>query len=166
MTRKRPLTASAAPFLILALLFPTGTAWADPLPQPIAFPHMVHVTGYGFDCLYCHSSADKSQYANIPSVWKCMTCHRTIATDKPEVEKLARYWQEKKPVPWNKVIDVPNHVYFPHWKMVNAKVACLTCHPGMEHAWVAEQKREFGMGMCMDCHRIRKASIDCWTCHY
>lgn len=166
MTRKRLHAASAAPFLILALLFTAGTVSAEPLPQPIAFPHMVHVTGYGLDCRHCHSSADKSQYVNIPSVRKCMTCHRTIATDKPEVKALAQFWKEKKPVPWNKVIDVPNHVYFPHQKMVNAMVPCLTCHPGMEHAWVAEQKREFGMGMCMDCHRKRKVSIDCWTCHY
>jgi hypothetical protein len=172
MTRKRRHAASAAPFLALAALFAivpllaAGTAGAEPLPQPIYFPHLVHVTGYGLDCRFCHSSADKSQYANIPSVQKCMTCHRTIATDRPEVKKLAQYWKEGKPVRWTRVNDVPNHVYFPHRKMVNAGVACLTCHPGMDHVWVAEQKREFGMGMCMDCHRRRKVSIDCWTCHY
>jgi len=166
MTRKRLHVASAAPFLLLALVFAAGTAFGEPSPQPIAFSHRNHATVNGLDCRFCHSSSNKSQYANIPSVQKCMMCHRTIATDKPKVKKLAQYWREKKPIPWIKVIDAPNHVYFPHRKMVNAGVACLACHPGMDQAGIAEQKLEFGMGMCMECHRKRKVSIDCWTCHY
>jgi len=43
-----------------------------------------------------------------------MMCHRSIATDKPEVKKVAQYWNERRNrFPWNKVIDLPNHVYFP-----------------------------------------------------
>ncbi|MBP2673164.1 MAG: hypothetical protein H6Q84_4 [Deltaproteobacteria bacterium] len=166
MIRKRQLASRALTILALLLLFPADVLPADPAPQPIAFSHKIHVTGNGLECRFCHSSANKSQYANIPSVQKCMMCHRTIATDKPEVRKVAQYWKEKKPIPWIKAIDVPNHVYFPHRKMVNAGIACLTCHPGMDQAGVAEQKLEFGMGMCMDCHRKKKVSIDCWTCHY
>jgi hypothetical protein len=166
MIRKRPQSASAASLLALALLLAAGAAFAEVLPQPIAYSHKIHVTGNGLDCRFCHSSANKSKYANIPSVQKCMMCHRTIATDNPEVKKVAQYWKEKRPIPWIKVTDLPNHVYFPHRRMVNAGVACLTCHPGMDQAGAAEQKLEFGMGMCMDCHRKRKVSIDCWTCHY
>ena len=95
-----------------------------------------------------------------------MMCHRSIATDRPEVKKVARYWNERKPIPWNKVVDLPNHVYFPHKKMVNAGIPCLTCHPGMDQAGTAVQKLEFGMGMCMECHRKKKVTIDCWKCHY
>ncbi|MGE5247915.1 MAG: cytochrome c3 family protein, partial [Verrucomicrobiota bacterium] len=57
-------------------------------------------------------------------------------------------------------------VYFPHWKMVNAGIPCLTCHPGMDRAGTAEQRLELSMGFCMKCHRSRKVSIDCWTCHH
>jgi hypothetical protein len=72
MIRKRPQSASAAPLLALALLLAAGAAFAETLPQPIAYSHKIHVTGNGLDCRFCHSSANKSQYANIPSVQKCM----------------------------------------------------------------------------------------------
>ncbi|HEX7519608.1 MAG TPA: cytochrome c3 family protein [Candidatus Deferrimicrobium sp.] len=172
MARKRTTAALALPIVSLALLFSgglfflAGSALAETVPQPIAFSHKIHVSDYKLNCRFCHSSTNKSQFANLPSVEKCMMCHRSIATDKPEVKKVAQYWNEKKPIPWNKVIDLPNHVYFPHKKMVNAGIPCLTCHPGMDQAATAEQKLEFGMGFCMDCHRKKKISIDCWACHY
>ena len=166
MARQRALAASAASILLLALVAAAPRVSAAEIPQPIAFSHKVHVAGYKMDCRFCHSSANKSQFVNIPSVQKCMTCHRSIAADRPEVKKLAQYWREKKPIPWNQVVDVPNHVYFPHFKMVNAGIACLTCHPGMDQAGTAEQTLDLGMGFCMKCHRSRKVSIDCWTCHY
>jgi hypothetical protein len=171
MARKRTTAALALPIVSLALLFSAGlllagAASAETVPQPIAFSHKIHVTDYKLNCRFCHSSANKSQYANLPSVEKCMMCHRSIATDKPEVKKVAQYWKEKKPIPWNKVIDFPNHSYFPHRKMVNAGIPCLTCHPGMDQAGTAEQKLEFGMGWCMECHRKKKVTIDCWKCHY
>jgi hypothetical protein len=166
MARRPPNDAIFLVFLAAAILLFPGPASAETVPQPIAFSHKIHVTDYGLNCRFCHSSTNKSQYANLPSVEKCMMCHRSVATEKPEVKKVAQYWNEKKPIPWNKVIDVPNHVYFPHRKMVNGGIACLTCHPGMDRAGTAEQKLEFGMGFCMECHRKKKVSIDCWTCHY
>ena len=167
MIRKRTHAALAVALLSLALLLAAGHASAaDIVPQPIAYSHKIHVTGYKMNCRFCHSSTNKSQFANLPSVEKCMMCHRSIATDHPEVKKVAQYWKEKKPIPWNKVIDVPNHVYFPHKKMVNAGIPCLTCHPGMDQAGTAVQNLEFGMGFCMDCHRKKKVTIDCWKCHY
>jgi len=33
-------------------------------------------------------------------------------------------------------------------------------------AETAVQKLEFAMGMCMECHRKKKVTIDCWKCHY
>ena len=173
MARKCTTAAPALPIvsfgllLFAGILFPAGCAFAaEIVPQPIAFSHKVHATDYKLNCRFCHSSANKSQYANLPPVEKCMMCHRSIAIDKPEVKKIAQYWNGKKPIPWNKVIDVPNHVYFPHRKMVNAGIPCLTCHPGMDRAGTAVQKLEFGMGMCMECHRKRNVTIDCWKCHY
>ena len=166
MTRKRPLAALAIPIFAFVLFPAVGSALAETVPQPISFSHKVHVTDYQLNCRFCHSSANKSQYVNIPSVEKCMSCHRSIATDSPEVKKLAQYWKERKPIPWNKVIDFPNHAYFPHRKMVNAGIPCLACHPGMDQAGTAVQRLEYGMGMCMECHRKKKVTIDCTKCHY
>lgn len=167
MTRKRTLAAWIIGLLPLALFLAAGSsAAADAVPQPIAFSHKIHATDYKLNCRFCHSAANKSQYANIPPVEKCMMCHRSIATDNPEVKKVARYWNEKKPIPWVRVTDLPEFTYFPHFRMVEyGKIPCLTCHPGMDQAGTAVQRLEFGMGWCLQCHRSRGVSIDCWTCH-
>jgi hypothetical protein len=133
--------------------------------QPIQFDHKVHVAVYKMDCRFCHSSAGKSVSAGIPSVEKCMVCHRSIAVDNPEIKKIAQFWKEKKPIPWNRVTELPDYTYFPHFRMVNAGVPCLTCHPGMDKAGVAVQQQDFTMGFCLKCHRSRGVSIECWTCH-
>ena len=134
--------------------------------QPIRYSHKIHVTDHKIDCRFCHSSARKTKYAGVPPVEKCMICHRSIAGNAPEIRKLAQYWKERNPIPWNRVIDFPDHTYFPHYRMVNAGVPCLECHPGMDRAGTAVQKRSLSMGFCMACHRSRGVSIDCWTCHY
>ncbi|GAB4373134.1 MAG: hypothetical protein Kow00128_22500 [Deltaproteobacteria bacterium] len=161
------------PFLVILLLPLAFSLLSGPFPdaraatpQPIAYSHRIHVTGYRIDCRFCHSSARKTKYAGIPPVSKCMICHRSIAVNSPEVKKLAKFWKEKKPIPWNRVIDFPDHTYFPHYRMVGAGISCLECHPGMDRAGTAVQKRTLSMGFCMGCHRSRGVSIDCWTCHY
>ena len=110
MARNRAMAAFALRIVSLAfllsavLLHLAGSALAETVPQPIAFSHKIHVTDYKLNCRFCHSSTNKSQYANLPPVEKCMMCHRSIASDRPEVKKVARYWDEKKPIPWNKVV--------------------------------------------------------------
>ncbi len=153
--------------IVVAVLFLAGAARiaaAEP-SQPIKYSHKVHVTVNKIDCRFCHSSATKTASAGIPSVEKCMICHRVIAVDSPEVKKIAQYWSQKKPIPWNRVTELPDYTYFPHFRMVNAGVACLTCHPGIDKGDAAVQRQEFTMGFCLKCHRSRGVSIDCWTCH-
>lgn len=157
----RILAGFAAPVLLL-----TACGGSAAPGQPIAYSHKVHVTDHGLDCLYCHSSANKAAEANLPSVEKCLSCHRVIAVESPEIRKLAQYWKERKPIPWVRVTALPDHSYFPHQLMVNAGIPCLKCHPGMDRAAGAVQKQEFSMGWCMKCHRERGVNMDCWTCHY
>jgi hypothetical protein len=164
MLRPGPKATIVASLLVLLLFGASVTARAR-TSQPILFSHKVHVSSYKIDCRFCHTEATKSASAGIPSVEKCMICHRVIAVDHPEIKKIAQYWKEKKPIPWNRVTELPDHTYFPHKRMVNAGVPCLTCHPGIDKMDVAVQQRDFTMGWCMDCHRKRGVSIDCWTCH-
>ena len=94
----RQQAAIAVSLLALALVCAAVAAHAQ-ASQPIKYSHKVHVTDNGIDCRFCHSSAVKSTSAGIPSVEKCMICHRVIAVDQPEVKKIAQYWKEKKPIP-------------------------------------------------------------------
>jgi len=67
MTRKRTFAAFCIALLPLSLFLGAGSsAAAETVPQPIAFSHKIHVTDYKLNCRFCHSSTNKSQYANLP----------------------------------------------------------------------------------------------------
>src|SRR5215467_7326964 len=78
--------------------------------QPIAYDHWIHVTnpeGPQLECTFCHENADKSSHATIPNISTCMACHESIATDRPEVQKLAGYSERHEQPPWIRVYWIP-----------------------------------------------------------
>lgn len=46
--------------------------------QPIQFSHRLHAGEMQISCLYCHSGAEKSRHAGIPSANVCMNCHSLV----------------------------------------------------------------------------------------
>ncbi len=48
--------------------------------QPIDYSHRLHAGELGIDCLFCHSAADKSRHAGIPSSDVCMKCHQVVTS--------------------------------------------------------------------------------------
>lgn len=48
--------------------------------QPIEYSHRLHAGELGIDCLFCHSAADKSRHAGIPSTDVCMKCHKVVTS--------------------------------------------------------------------------------------
>src|SRR6266849_3686352 len=61
--------------------------------QPINFSHRLHAGHNQMDCKYCHYGAANSIWANIPAVSTCMGCHKIVAADRPEIVKLAGYFE-------------------------------------------------------------------------
>lgn len=138
----------------------------DPEPvQPVAFSHKLHSGEYKIHCLYCHRYPGISKSAGVPDVETCKNCHLIVGRDKEEVKKLMGYWKKKEPIPWIKVHDLPDHVYFPHKMHVNAQVACEVCHGDISSMERVRRVSSLKMGWCLNCHRDNGASIDCWTCH-
>jgi hypothetical protein len=135
--------------------------------QPIAFSHAIHAGKVGLQCLFCHETADKSTFAGVPSVEKCMACHKNVATDRPEIQKLADYWNRREPMEWNRVhrIRIRDYVFFSHERHVKAKVDCAECHGEVKYMDKIRQVRSLEMGWCVQCHRSEKAPTDCLTCH-
>ncbi len=166
----RHVWAAAVGVLLLSLL--VAAVWlvqAEPEytpDQPIAFDHQVHVSDYQIQCLYCHTYADRSPFAGVPSVERCMGCHLIVARESPEIEKLRNYWQSGQPVPWIKVFALPRFVHFNHEAHVRAQVQCQECHGAIESMSKVTRDRNLEMGWCLDCHRSQEASVDCLTCHY
>lgn len=133
--------------------------------QPIAFSHKQHAGDLKIDCNFCHFNAARGKHAGIPPMSVCMGCHSQIATDRPDIKKLAAIAangtytdedgtvREGGMVHWNRVHRLPDHVYFTHQWHVKAGVACQTCHGPVETMTTMRQHSKLTMGWCLDCHR-------------
>ncbi len=142
-------------------VYPTHVA------QPIAFTHKVHLE-HGMQCTDCHKGVAEGPDATIPNVQLCMTCHQVIATDKPEIKKIAAYQKAGEEIPWHRVywFYQSAHVRFQHAPHIRAGVDCATCHGDMKKQTVAVRKAGLNMHFCVSCHRLHKAPTDCTTCHF
>jgi hypothetical protein len=140
--------------------------------QPINFSHQIHAGKLGMNCLYCHSSAEKSPIANIPAMSTCMGCHKIAHADAPEIVKLTGFFERNEQVPWVEVYALPAHVKFNHKRHVKAGLRCQECHGPVETMPVVYQYPSLKMGWCVGCHRQRlndpkfPASMDCVVCHH
>ena len=156
--------------LFMVLILALGFRWhtqRKPPAQPINYSHQIHVGKLNLQCQFCHETADKSPFAGVPSVQKCMSCHQAVKTDSPEIIKLTKYWNDKEPVPWNRVnrIRVRNHVYFTHKRHIAAGVQCEHCHGQLAGMPVVRQVKSMKMGFCVSCHEANHAPTDCVICH-
>jgi c(7)-type cytochrome triheme protein len=135
--------------------------------QPIAFNHQIMV-GAGMPCLYCHSSAMRSPSAGIPSVQKCMGCHPVIAGDRPDVQRLAGYWERQEPIPWARIYQVPRFVFFNHSVHIAAALNCERCHGDVGNMVETYGVADMNMGWCLGCHNEQPNADqlkDCVVCH-
>jgi len=135
--------------------------------QPIAFSHKIHAGDNKIPCQYCHVYASRTPSAGVPSVQKCMGCHRSVATDKAEIIKVAQYYADREPIPWIKVHDVPDFVHFTHKRHIKAGLKCQECHGPVETMDRIQRQQLLRMPWCIDCHTRKKVENgrDCWTCH-
>ncbi|HJY85362.1 MAG TPA: cytochrome c3 family protein [Candidatus Acidoferrales bacterium] len=139
-----------------------------PIPvQPIAFTHRLHLERQ-IRCRSCHAGVDQGPVAGIPSVKICMLCHTTIATDRPEIKKVAAYAERGEEIPWQRVyaFTPEKHVKFNHAPHMRAGVDCAKCHGEMSKQTVAQRTINLTMGYCLDCHKAKNASTECIACHY
>ncbi len=148
-------------------------------PQPIRFSHKAHAGKHKIPCQYCHFNAQKSRHAGVPPLSVCLGCHDPkkggVHADKPEIQKLlelakaeedASYLSDddhdyKDPgvvkaggvIHWNRVHQLPDHVFFSHEWHVKAGVSCKTCHGPVDEMEVVRQHADLTMGWCIECHR-------------
>lgn len=126
--------------------------------QPVWFSHKIHATQNQINCLYCHSTAMNSKSAGIPGTAVCMNCHNVVKkgkiTGEAEIAKVVESWNNKKPIEWVRVHNLPDHVWFSHAQHVNAgKRQCQECHGKVEEMDKIVQVENLGMGWCVNCHR-------------
>ncbi len=153
-------------------VLPVATTREGP-EQPIFFSHVIHAGSFQIACQYCHAGARRSSAAGVPSVERCMGCHKIVAAQgNPEVDKLRGYWERKEPIPWVRVFKIPEHAQFTHKRHVQTGVQCQTCHGRVEAmervtaqtgqnpindlqnlAGMPVAPPALTMGWCVECHR-------------
>ncbi|WP_165851324.1 c-type cytochrome [Brumimicrobium aurantiacum] len=171
-------------------LYQIGVVTAYQPSQPIAFPHDVHAGINGIDCKYCHNSANKSKTAGIPTTNVCMNCHKQVQGEGDQVEKIkkiyasagyspeggGKYSGETENIVWNKVHNLPDHVYFNHSQHVEiGGIDCKQCHGDMTkqnalprvvpveelneiEGNIQLTKPTLTMGWCIECHSEKEVS--------
>ncbi|ANI90217.1 cytochrome C [Arachidicoccus ginsenosidimutans] len=149
--------------------------------QPIFYSHKVHAGINQISCLYCHTNAQYSRHATVPPINVCMNCHLAINSysgpqlkdaegndidGTAEIQKLYKYAgftpgpgatfdaSKAKPIPWIRIHELPDHVYFNHSQHVMVgKVQCQTCHGEINKMDEVKQFAPLSMNWCINCHR-------------
>jgi Cytochrome c7 and related cytochrome c len=133
--------------------------------QPIPYSHKQHLA-LSLQCRTCHVNPDAGKLMTYPPAQFCMGCHQTIAADRPSIQKLAEFAASGKPIPWVRVYQVPDYVYWQHGSHLEAKVDCAECHgPVAERDVIALETNVVKMLGCVTCHDKRQAYTDCGACH-
>jgi hypothetical protein len=140
-------------YLILRMFSPyTKNPVGIPVSQPVQFSHELHSGQLNVDCRYCHTSVENAAYAGIPDTHTCMTCHSQIATYSELLEPVRESYATGERIPWQKVHNLADHVYFNHSAHINAGVGCENCHGRVDQMPIVWQAETMTMRWCLDCH--------------
>jgi hypothetical protein len=88
-----------------------------------------------------------------------MSCHNQIWNDSPMIEPIRRSYFSGNPMPWNKVHDMPDFVYFNHAAHVNKGVGCESCHGRVDQMAAMYVDKPMNMAWCIECHRAPEKNI-------
>lgn len=121
--------------------------------QPVSFDHSLHAGQLGIDCRYCHTHVEQSRHSTVPPTSTCMNCHNQIRSESDALELVRRSHESGEAIPWIRVHEVPDFVYFDHSVHVNRGVSCYECHGQVNEMEVVRHDQSFSMGWCLECHR-------------
>ena len=131
---------------------------------PEMFSHQRHAA-LKIECAYCHQNAVSGERAGFPQASVCMTCHRAVATDRPEIRRLAALAPSQRIVAATPVYKLPDFIFFKHSRHVAKGIACAACHGDV---WAQDSIRpvlQMKMKSCVDCHTANRATVSCTACH-
>jgi len=160
-----PAGESDAPPLVTYSRSVAREAAAKPVKEVAAgaepFSHKRHAA-LKLQCVNCHAGAVTGERAGFPAASVCMSCHRTMATDKPEIKRLAALPATEKIVPNTPVYTLPGFVFFRHNRHL---IECGECHGDIWGLDQIQPRLQMKMSACVDCHRTKGAVETCTSCH-
>ncbi|MFT5234283.1 MAG: hypothetical protein ACI9UK_000883 [Candidatus Krumholzibacteriia bacterium] len=139
--------------LITGVFSPEMSALGYAPEQPVAYSHALHAGDLAIDCRYCHIGVETTAKAVIPPTSTCMNCHSTIKTESAALAIVRESAATGEPIPWVRIHDLPDFVYFNHAGHIQSGVGCVSCHGRVDRMTVVEQAEPLNMGWCLSCHR-------------
>lgn len=139
--------------LLLYVRTPFAYGTGHPHEQPVQFDHRHHVKDIGLDCRFCHHSVEVADTAGIPPTQVCMGCHGQVWNRSPLLDPVRNAYFTDKPIPWKRVHNLPDFVYFNHAIHVNKGVGCVSCHGRVDEMASVYQVEDLSMAWCLNCHR-------------
>ena len=131
---------------------------------PEVFSHMRHAS-LKIECAYCHQTAATGARAGFPPASACMTCHRAVAADRPDIQRIAAMPPAERIVPASPVYRLPDFVFFRHDQHASRGLACADCHGEVWQQARIQPVLQMKMKACVDCHQSHQAPVSCTTCH-
>jgi len=141
--------------------------------QPIEFSHKIHIEKGAVPCEFCHIYARRSINSGAPVMASCFGCHSVIAgsDEDPQqalkyqdaIKKLLEFQSRGESIPWKKIHDVPDFVYFSHKRHIQAGFDCTDCHGEINQHDVLSTETmvtDLSMGWCMKCHSEGRPAVD------
>lgn len=132
---------------------PYATGGLNAVEQPVPFSHAHHVGRLGIDCRYCHTSVEESSFAGMPPTKTCMNCHSQIWVGSDMLKPVRESYRNGEPIPWERVHNLPDFVYFDHSIHVRKGIGCVSCHGRVDRMPLIWQDQPLTMQWCLDCHR-------------
>jgi hypothetical protein len=127
-----------------------AAAQTAPPAQPVPYSHRLHAGDLKIQCATCHTNPDPGEAMTMSKPEVCGKCH------------AGKYDHQ---IRWVRVYEVPSFVFFSHRAHLNANNTCRECHGPVEQRAQLSRETDLTMGGCMNCHRQKKASLDCTFCH-
>ena len=163
-----PIVLAIIAFLAISAVWVAGFSGDSEIIQPFEFSHVIHVEDNEFECIDCHSRATDHYRATFPDIEVCQDCHEDALTDTDAEEALLAYTTEGRQIPWERIYQVPDHVYFSHQRHVTlGAIECAVCHGEVNtfNAPPAVPVIPISMESCMKCHEEKGVTNDCLACH-
>jgi hypothetical protein len=82
-----------------------------------------------------------------------MNCHTQVLAQSEYLEPVRASYRTDESIPWVKVHDLPDFVYFNHSIHVKKGVGCTTCHGDVDKMPLMRTVHSLQMEWCLDCHR-------------
>jgi hypothetical protein len=127
--------------------------------QPVPYSHKLHVGGLGLDCRYCHTAVTESGFAGIPPTETCLGCHNQLDSDSANLALVRSSLANDQPLPWIRVHNLADYVYFNHSIHVKQGIGCESCHGRVDQMAVVAKAETLQMAWCLECHRAPERFI-------